>query len=64
MQDGKVLLAIPPFMERLQPQLSKQERLSYQSNSHSAEVMKQTERYGLLDHIKWIDEIIYEAVCR
>ena len=23
--------------------------------------MKQTERYGLLDHIKWIDEILYEA---
>ena len=27
----------------------------------SVEVMKQTERYGLLDHIKWIDEILYEA---
>eukprot|EP00439_Symbiodinium_sp_Y106_P058489 s1472_g8.t1 len=31
------------------------------ADNKSVPVMKQTERYGLLDHIKWIDEIIYEV---
>ncbi|CAE7241602.1 Pcyt2, partial [Symbiodinium necroappetens] len=31
------------------------------ADNKSVPVMKQTERYGLLDHIKWIDEILYEV---